>query len=172
MLELAGNLPRGALLGDPTVVSEVVRPYQPDRGHGLTSCAPNHAPHPRVELSLTRTAAHPYQMSESEMGLTLPDSSLLTRGAGRPYPTQRLEMSPPDKGRFRTLQCQQCTTARVHSEFVRKYIASTRHERTTSAVLLSAMLEQDSVPALCSQETGAARPTSTGTQCRAQSVAG
>ena len=104
MSELAGNLPRGALLGDPNVVSAVVRPYQPDRGHGLTSCAPNHAPHPRVELSLTRTAAHPYQMSESEMGLTLPDSSLLTRGAGRPYPTQRLEMSPPDKGRFRTLQ--------------------------------------------------------------------
>ena len=35
-------------------------------------------------------------MSESEMGLTLPESSLLTRGAGRPNQTQRLEMSPPD----------------------------------------------------------------------------
>ena len=81
-------------MGYPNTSSAVVRPYQPDRGHGLTSCAPNHAPNPRVELSLTRTAAHPYQMSESEMGLTLPDSSLLTRGAGHPYPLPGLEMSP------------------------------------------------------------------------------
>ena len=103
MWELAGNLPRGALLGDPTVISETVRPNPPDRVHGLTSCEPTPAPNPRVELSLTRTAALPNQMSESEMVLTLPDSSLLTRGAGRPNQTQRLEMSPPDKGHERTL---------------------------------------------------------------------
>ena len=45
-------------------------------------------------------------------------------------------------------------SARVHGELVRKYITSTRHERTTSAVLLSAMLEQDSVPALRAVQPG------------------
>ena len=67
--------------------------------HGLTSCVPAPAPNPRG----VSFAALPNQMSESEMVLTLPDSSLLTRGAGRPNQTQRLEMSPPDKGHERTL---------------------------------------------------------------------
>ena len=45
--------------------------------------------------------------------------------------------------------------ARACSEIVRTYSTNTNHERTTSAALLSAMLEQDSVPALRSQESGA-----------------
>ena len=81
-------------MGYPNTSSAVVQPNPLGRVHGLTRCEPTPAPNPRVELSLTRTAAHPYQMSESEMGLTLPDSSLLTRGAGHPYPMPGLEMSP------------------------------------------------------------------------------
>ena len=103
MLVLAGNLPPRRSPGDPIVVSAAVRPNPPDRVHGLTRCEPTPAPNPRVELTLTRSTALPNQMSESEMGLTLPESSLLTRGAGRPNQTQRLEMSPPDKGHERTL---------------------------------------------------------------------
>ena len=104
MLELAGNLPRGALLGDPIVSSAVVQPNTLDREHGLTGCGPDHAPNPRVETPTRSFAALPNQLSESEMGLTIPDSSLLTRGAGRLNTTQRLEMSPPDNGQKRTLQ--------------------------------------------------------------------
>ena len=129
MSELAGNLPRGALLGDPTVVSEVVRLNQPDREHGLTSCAPDLAPNPRGELSPTRTAAHPNQMSESERELTPPDSSLLTRGAGRPDPTQRLEMSPPDKGRFRTLQIWEYYLFYMCRRCARRPHAARQHEK-------------------------------------------
>ena len=99
MWEHAGNLPRGALPGDPIVSSAVVQPNPLGRVHGLTSCEPAPAPNPRG----VSFAALPNQMSESEMGLTLPESSLLTRGAGRPNQTQRLEMSPPDKGQKRTL---------------------------------------------------------------------
>ena len=100
MLEHAGNLPRGALPGDPIVSSAVVQPNPLDRVHGLTSCEPTPAPNQRVELTLTRSfAALPNQMSESEMVLTLPESSALTRRAGRPNPTQRLEMSPTKKVR-------------------------------------------------------------------------
>ena len=94
MLELAGNLPPRRSSGYPIVVSAAVRPNPPDRVHGLTRCEPTPAPNPRVELTLTRSTALPNQMSESEMGLTLPESSALTRRAGRPNPTQRLEMSP------------------------------------------------------------------------------
>ena len=97
MLGLAGNLPRGALLGDPIVLSAVVQPNPLDREHGLTGCGPDHAPNPRVETPTRSFAALPNQSSESEMGLTIPDSSLLTRGAGRLNTTQRLEMSPNDK---------------------------------------------------------------------------
>ena len=97
MSELAGNLPRGALLGDPTVVSEVVRLNPLYQVHGLTSCEPTPALNPRVGMSLTRTTTLPNKLSESEMELTPPESSPLTRGAGRLNTTQRLEMSPPKK---------------------------------------------------------------------------
>ena len=63
-------------------------------------------------------------------------------------------------------------SVRACGQIIRTYSTNMHHERTTSAALLSAMLEQDSVPALRSQESGAERPTSTGTQCRAQSEAG
>ena len=92
MLELAGNLPPRRSSGNPNVSSAVVQPNPLGRVHGLTSCEPAPAPNQRG----VSFAALPNQMSESEMGLTLPESSLLTRGAGRPNTTQRLEMSPPD----------------------------------------------------------------------------
>ena len=78
----------------PIELSAVVRLNPPYGVHGLTRCEPTPALNPRVEMSLTRTTALPNQMSESEMGLTLPDSSLLTRGAGHPNPLPGLEMSP------------------------------------------------------------------------------
>ena len=90
-------------MGYPNTSSAVVQPNPLDRVHGLTSCEPTPAPNPRVELTLTRSfAALPNQMSESEMGLTLPESSVLTRRAGRPNTTPRLEMSPTkgEKGPF------------------------------------------------------------------------
>ena len=53
-------------------------------------------------------------------------------------------------------------SVRACGQIIRTYSTNMHHERTTSAALLSAMLEQDSVPALRSQESGAERPTSTG----------
>ena len=103
MSELAGNLSPRRSPGNPTVVSEVVRLNPLYQVHGLTSCEPTPALNPRVGMSLTRTTALPNKLSESEMELTPPESSPLTRGAGRLNTTQRLEMSPPDKGHERTL---------------------------------------------------------------------
>ena len=59
-------------------------------------------------------------------------------------------------------------SVRACSEIIRTSSANMHHERTTSAALLSTMLEQDSVPALRSQETGVVRPTSTGMTTSAQ----
>ena len=104
MSELAGNLSPRRSPGNPTVVSEVVRLNPLYQVHGLTSCEPTPALNPRVGMSLTRTTALPNKLSESEMELTPPESSPLTRGAGRLNTTQRLEMSPLDKGHERNLQ--------------------------------------------------------------------
>ena len=87
----------------PIELSAVVRLNPPYGVHGLTRCEPTPALNPRVEMSLTRTTALINPESESEMELTPPESSPLTRGAGRLNTTQRLEMSPPEKGQKRTL---------------------------------------------------------------------
>ena len=52
---------------------------------------------------------------------------------------------------------------RACGKIIPKYFTNTHHESTASAASLSAMLKQDSVPALRSPESGAVRPTSTGT---------
>jgi hypothetical protein len=57
-------------------------------------------------------------------------------------------------------------SVRACSNIIRKYFTNMHHERTTSAALLTAMLEQDLLPALRSQESGAVQPTSTGTPIR------
>ena len=54
----------------------------------------------------------------------------------------------------------------ARSKTIRKFIPNMRYERNTSAESLSAMLEQDLLPALRSQESGAVRPTSPETLIR------
>ena len=54
----------------------------------------------------------------------------------------------------------------ARSKTIRKFITNMRYERNTSAASLSAMLEQDLLPALRSQESGAVRPTSPETLIR------
>ena len=59
----------------------------------------------------------------------------------------------------------------ARSKTIRKFITNMRYERNTSAASLSAMLEQDLLPALRSQESGAVptwQPLRASTQSSAQ----